>query len=123
MDYQTDSPTFLHQQDADSTHPNTNSFSGFARHVVCTDGVHLIRFFNFRLAALNRIRRFDIVIRIFNLPVFANFWFALPYYNFYFWVAVTEYKKCPIVMAIILFVWSVIGFMAAFQFGILEDTG
>ena len=32
-------------------------------------------------------------------------------------------KKCPVVILIIPFVWSIIGFMAAFQFGIFEDTG
>lgn len=32
-------------------------------------------------------------------------------------------KKCPIILLIIPFIWSVIGFMAAFQFGIFEDTG
>jgi len=32
-------------------------------------------------------------------------------------------KKCPVAILIIPFVWSVIGFTAAFNFGIYEDTG
>jgi hypothetical protein len=32
-------------------------------------------------------------------------------------------KKCPLAILIIPFIWSVIGFTAAFHFGILEDTG
>ena len=32
-------------------------------------------------------------------------------------------KKCPVIILIIPFVWSVIGFLAVFQFGITEDTG
>ncbi len=32
-------------------------------------------------------------------------------------------KKCPVAILIIPFIWSVIGFMAAFNFGIEEDTG
>jgi len=32
-------------------------------------------------------------------------------------------KKCPVAILIIPFLWSIIGFTAAFNFGILEDTG
>lgn len=32
-------------------------------------------------------------------------------------------KKCPLSILIIPFLWAIIGFMAAFNFGILEDTG
>lgn len=32
-------------------------------------------------------------------------------------------KKCPVAILIIPFIWSVIGFMAAFNFGFVEDTG
>jgi hypothetical protein len=32
-------------------------------------------------------------------------------------------KRCPIYIVIIPFLWAVIGFMAAFNFGIKEDTG
>jgi len=32
-------------------------------------------------------------------------------------------KKCPVTMLIIPLIWSVIGVMAAFQFGIVEDIG
>jgi hypothetical protein len=31
-------------------------------------------------------------------------------------------KKCPVAILIIPFIWSLIGFTAAFQFGIFEDT-
>ncbi|MGK2862684.1 MAG: DUF6064 family protein [Chitinophagaceae bacterium] len=31
-------------------------------------------------------------------------------------------KKCPIAILIVPFVWSIIGFTAAFQFGMFEDT-
>ena len=32
-------------------------------------------------------------------------------------------KRCPLAILIIPFIWSVIGFTAAFNFGIVEDTG
>lgn len=32
-------------------------------------------------------------------------------------------KKCPVAILVIPFIWSIIGFTAAFHFGIVEDTG
>lgn len=31
-------------------------------------------------------------------------------------------KKCPVIILVIPFIWSIIGFTAAFNFGIVEDT-
>ncbi len=56
-------------------------------------------------------------------PSSPSFGLPCPTTIFTFGVLLLNIKKCPITILIIPFVWSVIGFMAAFQFGILEDTG
>jgi hypothetical protein len=40
-----------------------------------------------------------------------------------FGVLLLNDKKCPVAIMIIPFLWSIIGFTAAFNFGIWEDTG
>lgn len=56
-------------------------------------------------------------------PSSPTFGLPCPTTIFTFGLLLLNPKKCPVVILIIPFVWSVIGFMAAFQFGILEDTG
>lgn len=56
-------------------------------------------------------------------PSSPNFGLPCPTTIFTFGLLLMNIKKCPIAIIIIPFVWSVIGFVAAFQFGILEDTG
>lgn len=56
-------------------------------------------------------------------PSSPTFGLPCPTTIFTFAVLLLNQKKCPIAILIIPFIWSVIGFMAAFQFGILEDTG
>jgi len=56
-------------------------------------------------------------------PSSPTFGLPCPTTIFTFGLVLMNIKKCPITILIIPFVWSVIGFMAAFQFGILEDTG
>ncbi len=56
-------------------------------------------------------------------PSSPTFGLPCPTTIFTFGLLLLNTKKCPVVILIIPFVWSVIGFMAAFQFGILEDTG
>lgn len=56
-------------------------------------------------------------------PSSPTFGLPCPTTIFTFGLLLMTAKKCPITILIIPFVWSVIGFMAAFQFGILEDTG
>ena len=56
-------------------------------------------------------------------PFSPTFGLPCPTTIFTFGVLLFNQKKCPITILIIPFVWSVIGFIAAFQFGILEDTG
>jgi Family of unknown function (DUF6064) len=56
-------------------------------------------------------------------PSSPTFGLPCPTTIFTFGILLINKKKCPILILIIPFVWSIIGFMAAFQFGILEDTG
>lgn len=56
-------------------------------------------------------------------PSSPTFGLPCPTTIFTFGLLLLNTKKCPITILIIPFIWSVIGFMAAFQFGILEDTG
>jgi hypothetical protein len=56
-------------------------------------------------------------------PFSPTFGLPCPTTIFTFGLLLLNQKKCPIAILIIPFVWSIIGFMAAFQFGILEDTG
>ncbi|MFM9910775.1 MAG: DUF6064 family protein [Chitinophagaceae bacterium] len=55
-------------------------------------------------------------------PSSPTFGLPCPSTIFTFGLLLLNTKKCPIAILIIPFVWSVIGFMAAFQFGIVEDT-
>ena len=56
-------------------------------------------------------------------PTSPTFGLPCPTTIFTFGILLLNEKKCPMLILIIPFVWSIIGFMAAFQFGILEDTG
>ncbi len=56
-------------------------------------------------------------------PSSPTFGLPCPTTIFTFGILLLNEKKCPISILIIPFLWSIIGFMAAFQFGILEDTG
>jgi Family of unknown function (DUF6064) len=56
-------------------------------------------------------------------PSSPTFGLPCPTTIFTFGLLLLNVKKCIVVILIIPFAWSVIGFMAAFQFGILEDTG
>ncbi len=56
-------------------------------------------------------------------PSSPTFGLPCPTTIFTFGILLLNEKKCPIVILIIPCMWSIIGFMAAFQFGILEDTG
>ncbi len=56
-------------------------------------------------------------------PYSPTFGLPCPTTIFTFGLLLMNIKKCPITILIIPFIWSVIGFMAAFQFGIIEDTG
>jgi Family of unknown function (DUF6064) len=56
-------------------------------------------------------------------PSSPTFGLPCPTTIFTFGILLFNEKKCPILILIIPFMWSIIGFMAAFQFGILEDTG
>jgi Family of unknown function (DUF6064) len=56
-------------------------------------------------------------------PSSPTFGLACPTTIFTFGILLFNTKKCPIIILIIPFIWSMIGLMAAFQFGILEDTG
>ena len=55
-------------------------------------------------------------------PSKPTFGLPCPTTIFTFGFLLLNVKKCPLTILIIPFIWSVIGFMAAFQFGILEDT-
>jgi Family of unknown function (DUF6064) len=55
-------------------------------------------------------------------PSSPTFGLPCPTTIFTFGLLLVNTKKCPVAILIIPFVWSVIGFMAAFQFGIFEDT-
>lgn len=56
-------------------------------------------------------------------PSSPTFGLPCPTTIFTFGLLLLNTNKFPIVILVISFIWSVIGFMAAFQFGILEDTG
>lgn len=56
-------------------------------------------------------------------PSSPTFGLPCPTTIFTFGLLLMNVKKCPLIILIIPFVWSVIGFMAVLQFGILEDTG
>ncbi len=55
-------------------------------------------------------------------PSTPTFGLPCPTTIFTFGFLLLNVKNCPLTVLIIPFIWSVIGFMAAFQFGILEDT-
>ena len=55
-------------------------------------------------------------------PVSPTFGLPCPTTIFTFGVLLLNQKKCPISILIIPFIWSIIGLMAAIQFGIFEDT-
>ncbi len=55
-------------------------------------------------------------------PYSPTFGLPCPTTIFTFGVLLLNQKSCPIWIIIIPFLWSIIGFMAAFQFGILEDA-
>ncbi len=56
-------------------------------------------------------------------PWSPTFGLPCPTTIFTFGLLLLSDKKCPVVILIIPFIWSIIGFTAAFQFGIIEDTG
>jgi hypothetical protein len=56
-------------------------------------------------------------------PSSPTFGLPCPTTIFTFGLLLLNEKKCPLAMLIVPFLWSIIGFMAAFQFGIVEDTG
>lgn len=56
-------------------------------------------------------------------PFSPTFGLPCPTTIFTFGLLLSNIKKCPLSILIIPFIWSIIGFQAAFQFGILEDTG
>ncbi|MGB3078824.1 MAG: DUF6064 family protein [Saprospiraceae bacterium] len=56
-------------------------------------------------------------------PSSPTFGLPCPTTIFTFGLLLLTDKKCPVAIMIIPFIWSVIGFMAAFNFGIVEDTG
>ncbi len=56
-------------------------------------------------------------------PASPTFGLPCPTTIFTFGFLLLNVKKSPLTILIIPFIWSIIGFMAAFQFGILEDTG
>ncbi len=55
-------------------------------------------------------------------PYSPAFGLPCPTTIFTFGILLLNQKKCPFTILIIPLIWSIIGFMAAFQFGILEDT-
>lgn len=56
-------------------------------------------------------------------PSSPTFGLPCPTTIFTFGVLLLADKKCPITILILPFLWSIIGFTAAFNFGIWEDTG
>jgi len=56
-------------------------------------------------------------------PSSPTFGLPCPTTIFTFGILLINVKKCPLTILVIPFFWTVIGFMAAFQFGILEDMG
>jgi Family of unknown function (DUF6064) len=57
-----------------------------------------------------------------NYPYSPTFGLPCPTTIFTFGVLLMSNKKCPVIILIIPFIWSIIGFSAAFNFGIYEDT-
>ncbi len=55
-------------------------------------------------------------------PSTPTFGLPCPTTIFTFGMLLLNVENCPLTILIIPFIWSVIGFMAVFQFGILEDT-
>lgn len=58
-----------------------------------------------------------------RFPYSPTFGLPCPTVIFTFGVLMFTNKKCPYVILIIPFIWSIIGFTAVFNFGIIEDTG
>jgi len=58
-----------------------------------------------------------------SYPSSPTFGLPCPTTIFTFGLLLLSDKKCPIAILIIPFIWSVIGFTAALNFGIVEDTG
>lgn len=58
-----------------------------------------------------------------RFPDSPTFGLPCPTVIFTFGVLMFTNKKCPFVILIIPFIWSIIGFTAVFNFGIIEDTG
>ncbi|MEA5480412.1 DUF6064 family protein [Pseudanabaena galeata UHCC 0370] len=56
-------------------------------------------------------------------PSSPTFGLLCPTTIFTFGILLMNVKKCSLTILVFPFFWSVIGFMAAFQFGILEDMG
>jgi hypothetical protein len=56
-------------------------------------------------------------------PSSPTFGLPCPTTIFTFGILLLSDKKLPVVILIIPFIWSVIGFTAAFSFGVIEDTG
>ncbi|MDP1746459.1 MAG: DUF6064 family protein [Bacteroidota bacterium] len=56
-------------------------------------------------------------------PSSPTFGLPCPTTIFTFGLLLLSDKKCPVAILIIPFIWSVIGFTSAFNFGIVEDTG
>lgn len=56
-------------------------------------------------------------------PTSPTFGLPCPTTIFTFGLLLLNIKKCPVTILIIPFIWSMIGVMAAFQFGIVEDVG
>ena len=56
-------------------------------------------------------------------PSSPTFGLPCPTTIFTFGILLLTDKKCPVAILIIPFIWSIIGFMAAINFGITEDTG
>lgn len=56
-------------------------------------------------------------------PSSPTFGLPCPTTIYTFGILLLSKRKCPVVILIIPFIWSVIGFTAAFSFGIVEDTG
>ena len=56
-------------------------------------------------------------------PSSPTFGLPCPTTIFTFGILLMSDRKCPAVIMVIPFLWSVIGFFAAFSFGVLEDTG
>jgi len=56
-------------------------------------------------------------------PYSPTFGLPCPTTIFTFGLLLLSNKKCPVTILIIPFLWSIIGFTAAFNFGVVEDTG